>query len=126
MCVRRGVHTYVCTRVWELLVSLTAATAALVYSVLYASTPSIRTQDNCVERSEGDESEGHISRNRCRFLCGPALAARASSCTPHSSFYPFPSFCFPPSGALDKIVLPYGMQSVDFSYCSNLTGTAES
>jgi hypothetical protein len=43
---------------------------------------------------------------------------------PHSSFYPFSSlFTFPFTGAVDKIVLPEGMQEVNFSYCSNLTGT---
>ena len=44
---------------------------------------------------------------------------------PHSSFVPFPSLRLPtPSGAVDKIVLPEGMQSVDFSLCKGLRGTA--
>jgi hypothetical protein len=32
---------------------------------------------------------------------------------------------FPFAGAVDEIMLPEDMQSVDFSYCSNLTGTAD-
>ena len=36
-----------------------------------------------------------------------------------------PLFAFPASGAVDKIVLPEGMQSVNFGYCGDLTGTAE-
>ena len=35
-------------------------------------------------------------------------------------------FAFPSAGAVDKLVLPDGMQSVDFRYCKGLTGTAES
>ena len=38
----------------------------------------------------------------------------------------FPLFAFSPSGAVDKIVLPEGMQSVDFQFCEGLTGTAGS
>ena len=45
---------------------------------------------------------------------------------PRSSFSLFHLFAFLSAGAVDKIVLPVGMKSVDFSYCiSNLTGTAE-
>ena len=29
------------------------------------------------------------------------------------------------TGAVDKFVLPEGMQSVDFQYCEGLTGTAD-
>ena len=43
---------------------------------------------------------------------------------PHPSPYPFATlFTFPSAGAVDKLVLPDGMQSVDFSYCE-VTGTA--
>ena len=38
----------------------------------------------------------------------------------------FPLFAFPFAGAVDKLVLPEGMQSVNFKYCRiGLTGTAE-
>jgi hypothetical protein len=37
----------------------------------------------------------------------------------------FPLFASPSSGAVDKIVLPEGMQSVNFNCCTDLTGTAE-
>ena len=37
----------------------------------------------------------------------------------------FPLFAFPPAGAVDKIVLPEGMQSVFFDGCTSLTGTAD-
>ena len=40
---------------------------------------------------------------------------------PHSSI----SFHSLFAGAVDKIVLPEGMQSVDFANCPRLTGTAE-
>jgi hypothetical protein len=30
------------------------------------------------------------------------------------------------AGAVDKLVLPEGMQSVNFKYCAGITGTAES
>ena len=42
---------------------------------------------------------------------------------PH--FLLFPHFAFPSAGAIDKLVLPEGMQRVDFSNCTGLTGTAE-
>ena len=45
---------------------------------------------------------------------------------PRSSFYPFPSIAFPSAGAVDKLVLPEGMQNVNVSLCYGLTGTAES
>ena len=38
----------------------------------------------------------------------------------------FSLFVFPPSGAVDKIVFPEGMKSVNFGWCNRLTGTAES
>ena len=37
----------------------------------------------------------------------------------------FPLFAFPPAGAVDKIVLPEGMQKVNFYNCRGLTGTTE-
>ena len=40
---------------------------------------------------------------------------------PH--FILFPHFAFPFAGAVDKIVLPGGMQSVNFKNCSGITGT---
>ena len=51
-CVRRGAYVYVC--VYSSMRAI-AATAALVSSVSYAST-----QENFVDRSSGDESEGHL------------------------------------------------------------------
>jgi hypothetical protein len=42
---------------------------------------------------------------------------------PH--FVIFPLFAFLPAGAVDKIVLPEGMLSVNFGWCSGLSGTAE-
>ena len=45
---------------------------------------------------------------------------------PHSSFYTFPLFAFPPAGAVDKLVLPEGMQAVIFMDCTGITGTAKS
>ena len=44
---------------------------------------------------------------------------------PHSSLILFPLFTLPSAGAVDKLVLPEGMQSVDFQWCVDLTGTAE-
>jgi hypothetical protein len=44
---------------------------------------------------------------------------------PHSSLYPFRLFAFPPAGDVGKIVLPEGMQSVNFQSCKGLTGMAE-
>jgi hypothetical protein len=44
---------------------------------------------------------------------------------PHSSFYPFPLFAFPSAGSVDKIVLPEGMQEVNFYGCNRLSGTAK-
>ena len=40
---------------------------------------------------------------------------------PH--FILFPLFALPFAGAVDKIVLPDGMQSVNFVSCHGLTGT---
>ena len=37
-----------------------------------------------------------------------------------------PLFAFPSAGDVGKIVLPEGMQSVNFLGCEGLTGTAES
>jgi hypothetical protein len=54
-------------------------------------------------------SEGHILVNTFRVS-----AARASS---------FPIFSFF-AGAVDNLLLPDGMQSVNFRHC-NLTGTAD-
>ena len=41
---------------------------------------------------------------------------------PH--FILLPLFAFPSAGSVDRVVLPEGMQSVDFSHTS-VTGTAE-
>ena len=49
--------------------------------------------------------------------------SRTGFLIPH--FILFSLFAFPFAGAVDKIVLPEGMQTVDFSGCSGLTGTAE-
>ena len=38
----------------------------------------------------------------------------------------FPPFVFPPAGAVDKIVLPEGIQTVQFRCMDGITGTAES
>ena len=43
---------------------------------------------------------------------------------PH--FILFPLFAFPSAGSVDKLVLPEGMQSLNFFQCQGLTGTAES
>ena len=48
-------------------------------------------------------------------------AARASSFL----IFPFPLFALLSAGEVVKIVLPEGMQSVDFYGCEGLTGTAE-
>ena len=37
----------------------------------------------------------------------------------------FRLFAFPPAGDVDEIVLPEGMQSVNFNFCWHLTGPAE-
>ena len=44
---------------------------------------------------------------------------------PHSSFSLFSLFAIPSAGEVDKIVLPEGMQEVNFGYCTWLKGTAE-
>jgi hypothetical protein len=51
-------------------------------------------------------------------------ASRNRLLIPH--FILFPLFAFPSAGAVDKIVLPEGMQSVNFWYCTGITGKAES
>jgi hypothetical protein len=51
-------------------------------------------------------------------------ASRNRLLIPH--FILFPLFAFPSAGAVDKIVLPEGMQNVNFWYCTGITGTAES
>ena len=66
-------------------------------------------------------SEGHFPEFKYRFKA--AIAALASSFLILSFFLSSPSH---PQGAVDKIVLPEGMQSVDFRDCTELTGTAES
>ena len=46
---------------------------------------------------------------------------------PHSSFYPFFALrLLPSAGAVYKLLLPDGMQRVNFGGCYRLTGTAES
>jgi hypothetical protein len=42
---------------------------------------------------------------------------------PHFLF--FRLFAFPPAGAVDKMVLPEDMQSVNFDGCECLTGTVD-
>ena len=64
-------------------------------------------------------SEGHLPAN---YLIGFG-ASRTRFLLPH--FILFLSLTFPSAGAVDKLVLPDGMQSVDFSYCEGLSGTAE-
>ena len=54
------------------------------------------------------------------------LEAISRTCFLIPHFILFPLFAFPPAGAVDKIVLPEGMQSVDFYGCEGLTGTADS
>jgi hypothetical protein len=49
-------------------------------------------------------------------------ASRTRFLIPHCLL--FPLFAFPFAGAVDKIVLPEGMQQVNFGYC-DLTGTAD-
>ena len=51
-------------------------------------------------------------------------ASRTRFFIPH--FILSPLFAFPSAGAVNKIVLPEGMQSVDFGNCLGITGTAES
>jgi hypothetical protein len=60
---------------------------------------------------------GHI------YLIRFPAVSRTRLLIPH--FILFRLFAFPPAGAVDKIVLPEGMQSVNFSYCKGITGTAE-
>jgi hypothetical protein len=50
-------------------------------------------------------------------------ASRPYFLIPH--FILFSLYAFPSSGAVDKIVLPQGMQSVNFYRCTGITGTAE-
>jgi hypothetical protein len=51
-------------------------------------------------------------------------ASRTRFLIPH--FILSPPFAVLSAGAVDKLVLPEGMQTVDFSGCHRLTGTAES
>ena len=64
-------------------------------------------------------SEGHFPEFKYRFKA----ASRTRFLIPH--FILTPLFAFPPAGDVDKIVLPEGMQTVNFSFCKGLTGTAE-
>ena len=50
-------------------------------------------------------------------------ASRTRFLIPH--FILFPLFAFFSAGEVDKMVLPEGMQTVDFSDCWRITGTAE-
>ena len=50
-------------------------------------------------------------------------ARRAHFLVPH--FITFPLFAFPSAGALDKLVLPVGMNEVIFAGCEGLTGMTE-
>ena len=77
---------------------------------------SFRNCDGITGTAESRMSDGHIyliffSASRTRFLI------------PH---LPCPSLC-PPfrTGEVDKIVLPDGMQSVNFEGCTGITGTAK-
>ena len=49
--------------------------------------------------------------------------SRTHFLSPH--FILFSTFAFLFAGAVDKIVFPVGMQSVNFRKCVGLTGTAE-
>ena len=49
-------------------------------------------------------------------------ASRTRFLIPHFTLSPL--FAFLSSGAVDKMVLPEGMQNVNFSYCDGLTPTA--
>jgi hypothetical protein len=60
-------------------------------------------------------SDGHIYLIR-------SAASRTRFLIPH--FILFPLFAFPSAGTVDKIVLPEGMQRVDFAGCEGITGTA--
>jgi hypothetical protein len=55
-------------------------------------------------------------------------ASRNLFLIPHFILLPLllPLFAFPPAGAVDKIVLPEGMQTVNFYGCRGITGTAGS
>ena len=63
-----------------------------------------------VENSEGTgaQAESHAV-SRTRFL------------VPHT--FSVLLFAFPSAGAVDKIVFPEGMQTVNFYNCTGLTGT---
>jgi hypothetical protein len=52
-------------------------------------------------------------------------ASRTRFLIPHIILFALAPFAFPPAGDVDKIVLPEGMQTVNFSFCKGLTGTAE-
>ena len=59
-----------------------------------------------------------------RFVYYVLVASRTRFIIPH--FYPFPSLrLLPFAGTVDKLVLPEGMQSVNFNCCKGLAGTAE-
>jgi hypothetical protein len=53
----------------------------------------------------------------------PLHYSRTLFLIPH--FILLPLFAFPPTGDVDKLVLPEGMQSVDFECCEGITGTDE-
>jgi hypothetical protein len=57
------------------------------------------------------------------FKYGFKAASRTCFLIPH--FILFPLFAFSSAGAVDKIVLPEGMQSVVFPGCLSITGTAD-
>jgi hypothetical protein len=52
------------------------------------------------------------------FILYVLAASRTRFLIPHLIL--FPLFAFPPAGAVDKIVLPEGMQEVNFSMCSGI------
>jgi hypothetical protein len=53
----------------------------------------------------------------------PLRLSRTRFLIPH--FLLFPRFAFLSAGAVDKIVLPEGMKSVNFGQCEGITGTSE-
>ena len=99
---------------------------------LFASPPS-----GAVDKLLLPDGMQSVDFRECKGLTGTAdsrmsdghiyslLFGGQPQCVRHSSIYPYPLFAFPFAGAVDKIVLPEGMQSVNFRGCTSLTGTAE-
>ena len=57
------------------------------------------------------------------FISYELAASRTCFLIPHFLLFPFFAFTF--AGEVDKIVLPEGMQSVNFEECEGLAGTAK-